>query len=145
MSKPRVFLDTSALIAGVLSATGGARALLQLGELGLVELWVGRRVLEEADRFFQRKSPQNRALFARLLDVTQVQIAKEPGEAELRTAQGALEYAPDAFVLAEALVSGADYLVSHDKEHFLANADLNGLPSMILTPGECLAIVRAAL
>ena len=122
MSKPSVFLDTSALVAGVLSGSGGARALLQLGELGRVELWVGRRVLEEADKFFQRKSPENRGLFARLLDVARIQIGPEPGDAEQAAAAAALDYAPDARVLAEALAAGAAYLVSHDKEHCLANA-----------------------
>ena len=37
MPEARVFLDTSALFAAVLSPTGGARAILKLGESGAIQ------------------------------------------------------------------------------------------------------------
>ena len=57
MPETRVFLDTSALFAAVLSSGGGARALLKLGESGAIRIWVGPTVLQEADEVFRRKAP----------------------------------------------------------------------------------------
>lgn len=48
--KLKVFLDTSALIAGIASSRGAARAVLQLAEIGLIEIFVSRQVIVEADR-----------------------------------------------------------------------------------------------
>jgi hypothetical protein len=53
----RAFLDTSALIAGLLSPTGGAHEVLRLFEIGVVELIVSRQVLVEADRNLTAKLP----------------------------------------------------------------------------------------
>ena len=53
----REFLDTSELIAGLLSPTGGAHEALRLFEIGVVELTVSRQVLVEADRNLTTKLP----------------------------------------------------------------------------------------
>ena len=56
--RPKVFLDTSALIAGIASSRGAARAVLQLSEIGLIELIVSRQVIVEADRNIEEKLPE---------------------------------------------------------------------------------------
>jgi predicted nucleic acid-binding protein len=142
---PSAFLDTSALFAAVLSPGGGARAVLILGEMGVLSLWVGRRVLAEADGVLLRKAPELRALFAMLLKEAGVRVGPDPDRPMLERARGAIAYKPDAYVLAEALAAGVDYFVTHDKEHFLANAQVSALPCEVLTPGALLAIMRARL
>ncbi|MBI5199789.1 MAG: PIN domain-containing protein, partial [Nitrospirae bacterium] len=56
--RPKVFLDTSALIAGIASSRGAARAVLQLAEIGLIEVFVSRQVIVEADRNIEEKLPE---------------------------------------------------------------------------------------
>ncbi|WHZ17034.1 MAG: hypothetical protein OJF52_003885 [Nitrospira sp.] len=53
----RVFLDTSALIAGGVSPTGAAREVLRLAEARVIELIMSRQVLAEADRNLAAKLP----------------------------------------------------------------------------------------
>jgi hypothetical protein len=113
--------------------------------MGVLSLWVGRRVLAEADEVLQRKAPDLRALFAMLLKEAGVRVGPDPDRPTLGRARRAIAYEPDAYVLAEAPAAGADYLVTHDKEHFLANAQVSVLPCEVLTPGALLAIMRARL
>ncbi len=78
MPELRIFLDTRAVFAAVLSATGGARALLKLGESGAIHVWVGPAVLQEADEVFRRKAPDLLPLLAALLHRAQAQSGQQP-------------------------------------------------------------------
>jgi len=53
----KVFIDTSALIAGILSPTGAAHEVLRLCEAGVVKAVMSRQVLVEADRNLSEKLP----------------------------------------------------------------------------------------
>jgi len=139
----RVFLDTSALFAGVHSETGGARLILKLGEAGAIQLWVGPWVLREADGVIERKSPKSKAYFAMLLDRSQVKIGEEAGDEALEKALGVVDYLPDAKVVAEALTIGVDYLVSFDRERLVGNPRGEELPFLMGTAGDFLAWYRA--
>ncbi len=54
----RIFLDTSALLAGLISAKGAAREILSGGEMRLFEILVSSQVLLEADRNIENKFPR---------------------------------------------------------------------------------------
>jgi predicted nucleic acid-binding protein len=142
---PRVFLDTSVLFAAVLSETGGARLILKLGETGAVQLWVGRSVLQEVDAVLARKAAQSRELLALLLDRARISVGPAANEAALAQAGAVVTYPPDAHILAEALATEADYLVSLDREHLVGNPRASELPFPIGTPGDFLAWFRARL
>lgn len=142
MPEARVFLDTSALFAAVLSATGGARAILKLSEAGAIQVWVGPAVLQEADAVFRRKSPDLLPLLAALLHQAQVQVGPMANVEQQARAAAVVDYAPDSRVVAEALASQADYLVTHDQEHLLRNPRLSDLPCLVGAPGDCLAWLR---
>lgn len=144
-SELRVFTDTSALFAAVVSEAGGARMILKLGEAGAVSLWVGPLVLSEADNALTRKSPGSKARFALLLHRANVQVGPPATPDALSQASEVVDYLPDAQVLAEALTSGADYFVSLDKRHLLGNPRAGHLPFPIGTPGDFLAWYRARL
>jgi predicted nucleic acid-binding protein len=145
MPEIRVFLDTSAVFAAVLSATGGARALLKLGESGAIQIWVGPTVLKEADEVFRRKAPDLLPLLAALLHQAQVTVGPVSSDDQQTRAATLVDYAPDARIVAEALACQADYLVTHDQAHLLRNPTLGVLPFRIGTPGNCLAWVRQRL
>ncbi len=115
----KVFLDTSVLFSAVLSSTGGSRKLFLLGEAGLLNLMIGRHVLREADGVVRRKAPASLPLLAQLLELGGVQTVPAPTPKQVESARSVIAYRPDAYVLAEAIRSEADWFVTHDKEHFL--------------------------
>ena len=141
----RIFLDTSVIFAGPQSESGGARLILKLGEAGAVVLWIGPMVLREIEAVVGRKSPASKTLLALLLDRAQVQVGPEASAGALDQAQAAIEYLPDAQAVAEALVTGVDYLVSFDRKHLVDNPQAAQLPFPIGTPADFLAWYRRRL
>ena len=144
-SETRVFLDTSVLFAAVWSETGGSRLILKLGEVGAIALWVGPSVLREAEAVLKRKSKQSRPHVAILLDRAQVQVGPEAGKESLAQALSAVDYPPDAQVLAEAVEIGANYLVSLDQKHLVGNPRAEHLLFPVGTPGDFLEWYRQHL
>jgi predicted nucleic acid-binding protein len=145
MPEARVFQDTSALFAAVLSSGGGARALPKLGESGAIRIWIGPTVLQEADEVFRRKAPDLLPLLAALLHQVGAQVGPAAtGEGQAR-ADALVDYAPDARIMAEALACEADYLVTHDQEHLLRVLRPDDLACQVGTPGDCLAWLRQRL
>lgn len=142
-NRPRIFLDTSVLFAAVLSAGGDSRLVLKLGEAGAISLWLGSRVLQEADGVVLRKAPQTRPLLALLL--SRAEVMTGPDAAALARARTVVSYAPDAHVLAEALSAEADYFVTLDRQHFVDNPCTAALPFPVGTPGDFLAWLRERL
>lgn len=142
--RPRLFLDTSVLFAALLSAGGGARLLLKLGESGLLQVVLGPRVLAELDGVVRRKAPDLRPTVALLLDAAGCEIGPAPDAAQRSEAGRLLSYAPDAQIVAEALAADVDYLVSLDREHLVDNRDMDALPFPVGTPGDCLGWLRSA-
>ena len=139
-----MFLDTSVLFAAAWSQGGGARLILKLGEARALSLWVGPWILREADAVLRLKSEGSRALLALLLDRAQVQAGPEAGNEALAKALSAVEYPPDAQVLAEALEVGANYLVSLDQKHLVGNPQTQDLIA-VGTPGDFLEWYRTQL
>ena len=69
----KVFLDSSVVFAAVLSPTGGARKLFQLGEAGLLRLFIGPNVLRECEEVVRRKSLVSLPTLAQLLAIGRVE------------------------------------------------------------------------
>ncbi len=135
---PRIFLDTSVIFAAVLSPTGGARKLFLLGEAGLMQLVVGPTVLNECQEVVQRKAPTSLPTLAQLLAGASLETTQAPTKRQISTAEEYVQYAPDAHVLAEAMLAKPDWFVTHDKEHFLKHRGRFDLPFEIGTPGDVL-------
>jgi len=138
----KVFLDTSVIFAAVLSKTGGARKLFHLGEAGLLHLFVGPTVLQEADEVVRRKIPASLPVLAQLLSRGQVATSPVATEQQLELARACVQHMPDACVLAEAIQSNPDWFVTHDKEHFLQIQKEANLPFRIGTPGDLLQSIK---
>ncbi|MBI5943659.1 MAG: PIN domain-containing protein [Chloroflexi bacterium] len=135
---PRVFLDTSVIFAAVLSPTGGARKLFLLGEAGLLQLVVGPTVLNECQDVVQRKAPASLPTLAQLLASASLETSQSPTKKQINAAEAYVQYAPDAHVLAEAILAKPDWFVTHDKEHFLKHRSRIDLSFEIGTPGDVL-------
>lgn len=139
----RLFLDTSALFAGLWSETGGARALLQLGEAGWVELCVSREVLGELERTLRRKAPELMGTMALILDRARVVVWPSPPPKTVARAERWTRHAGDAHIVAAALEARVEYLVTLDQAHLLDNEALEkNLPFPVGTPGSALAWLR---
>lgn len=133
---PRIFLDTSVIIAAVLSPTGGARKLFQLGEAGVLQLAVGPTVLRECEEVVRRKVPDSLPTLAQLLASASLETTPVPTKKLIRAAKTHVQYSPDANVLAEAMLAEPDWFLTHDKEHFLKHRNKINLAFEIGTPGD---------
>jgi len=140
---PRIFLDTSAIIAAVMSPTGGARLLFHLAQAGTIRLVVGKGILQETESVLNRKAPHLLGLFAQLLAEANAETSQEPSTEDLERAKSLIEYSPDANVLAQAFSAGPDWIISHDREHFIGNPAFEDLLFKIGTPGDVIAWLRS--
>jgi putative PIN family toxin of toxin-antitoxin system len=139
---PRVFLDTSVIIAALMSPTGGARLLFHLSHAGAIRIVVGKGVLQETDEVLRRKASGLMGLLAQLLDEANVEIGAAPTSGQQAEAQSLLDYPPDASILAQAIASQCEWFVTHDKEHFLDNPALDELSFKIGAPGDVITWLR---
>jgi predicted nucleic acid-binding protein len=144
--KVRAFLDTSALFAGIWSASGGARMILKLGEAGAIQLLISPQVLTEVRGALRRKAPDLFDLLTLLLNRSQVEVVSLPSPDVERESLALTHHAGDAQVLAAAWQTGTDYFITLDREHFLDNTLLrDALPFPVGTPGDFLAWYRESL
>jgi predicted nucleic acid-binding protein len=142
----RVFLDTSALFAGIWSASGGARMILKLGEADTIQLLISPQVLAEVEGAMRRKAPEILDLLTLFLNRSQAQVVPAPLPDAVRESLALTHHAGDAQVLAAAWQTGVDYFVTLDHEHFLDNTPLrDALPFPVGTPGDFLAWYREHL
>lgn len=143
MTRPDVFLDTSALIAGLLSDSGGARALFSLGEAQALQLWCSQDVLAELDTVLRQKIPLHLPVVSAWLAKIRLELVEPPSIRSVRKLLRLVSHSKDAVVLAGAVDASVAYLVPLDREHILSNLALRrALAFPIGTPGDCLAWLR---
>ena len=121
--KPRVFLDSSALIAAILSPRedSASRQLLRLAEAGVVDLRASREVLRDAEYLIRKRNPALLTLLALLLEQANVTIVPDPQAETIEQCLEMTGYRPDARVLAAAVECDTDVFATYDAEHFLQN------------------------
>jgi predicted nucleic acid-binding protein len=141
--RPKVFLNTSALFAGLWSDLGGARQVLKLAEAGMVTLAISPQVLSEIENNLRRKAPEQLGKLAVLLDRVGLVLTKTAPESLFETALTLTGHPGDGRVLADAWESGVDFFVTLDRQHFLDNEGLRtALPFPLGTPGDFLLWYR---
>ena len=142
----KIYLDSSALFAGIWSAAGGARMILRLGEAHALQIFVSSQVLSEVENAVHRKAPETLGFLALLLDQSRVSVLSQPDEETVEACIQIVQHPGDAQVLAAARSSDIDYFVTLDKKHFLENPDLlQAAQFPIGTPGDFLTWFRAML
>jgi predicted nucleic acid-binding protein len=143
--RPRVFLDTSALLAGLASSTGASNAILALAEAGLLALVVSEQVLVEAERNLQEKLPKAVPEYRRFLTACPLEKVPDPSPADVATAKEII-HPKDASILWAAKNAQVDYLVTLNRKHFLDDPEVarrSGL--QIGAPDRFLAWLREQL
>lgn len=138
-NKAKVFIDTSALFAGIWSRKGGGRMVLKLGEAGAVRLLVSPQVIRELEGALRRKAPQAMGALALILERSGVEITESPPKENIQNVLKLVDHQGDARILAAMLAADVDYFITLDKEHFLENqAVVESISIPIGTPGDFL-------
>jgi len=146
MKKINIFLDSSALIAGIISETGAAHVLLQLGETEDVVLVISEVVVNETSRSVARKSPENFDDVQMEIARAKIQIVPDPSDDEIQANLYLISDPDDVPILLAAMKAKVDYLATHDRKHFLDDpkvAERSGIK--IGTPGDVIAWIRENL
>ena len=146
MQKVNIFLDSSALIAGIISETGAAHVLLQLGETENIALTISEVVLNETKRSIARKSPENLENAQKEIQKSGIKVLQDPSYEEIQANLYLMDDPDDVPILLAAIKAKVDYLATHDHKHFLDNpmvAERAGIK--IGTPGAVLAWLRENL
>jgi predicted nucleic acid-binding protein len=146
MTSPEIFFDSSALFAGIISASGASRALLLLAEAGQVAITVSEQVVAETERAVARKIPRALPDFREAIRATGLRIVRDPSPDEIEGHADIIAHQADVPIVVAAMQSKTDYLVTLNRRHFIddpAVVDRSGL--RIGTPGDALAWVRRTL
>jgi predicted nucleic acid-binding protein len=146
MSGPELFFDSSALFAGIVSASGASRALLLLAEAGQVTLTVSEQVVAETERAVARKIPRALPDFREAIRATDLRIVRDPSPDEIVAYADIIAHQADVPIVVAAMHVKTDHLVTLNGRHFIddpAVADRSKL--RIGTPGDALAWVRRYL
>lgn len=146
MKAAKIFLDSSVLIAGVISETGAAHVLLQLGETEDITLMISELVFNETTRSIGRKSPENLENVQKEIERSRIVILDDPTGEEIQANLYLMGDPYDVPILLAAIKAKVDYLATRDRKHFLdvpKVAEKAGVK--IGTPGEVLAWVRDKL
>lgn len=133
----RVFLDTSALMAGIVSARGAAREVMRLGEAGVFQLVVSEQVLRELDRNIAKKFPELADETRLYLSQLALELAPDPSPAEIRRYEAVIE-AADRAILAAAVLARADWLVTWNTRDFLVDKVRASVPFPVVVPAGLL-------
>jgi predicted nucleic acid-binding protein len=146
MSRSSLFLDSSALFAGIVSADGAARVLLLLAEAGQVNLLISEQVVAETERAVARKVPAALNLVRQAILQSRARILPDPEAQEVRQCLDWMADPADVPILLAAMRAGADYLVTLNRRHFLDDPQVAQRSNLrIGTPGDALAWLRGQL
>jgi putative PIN family toxin of toxin-antitoxin system len=139
MKPIKVFLDSSVIIAGLASTTGGSHKVLALAELKLIRPCISEEVVSELLRNIQKKLPYSLPHFYTLFKILPFKI--------IDATDKSLEYAKtlinekDAPILAAAITGQVDWLLSLDR-HFLTEFLKEKVDLSICSPKEFLTKIE---
>jgi predicted nucleic acid-binding protein len=146
MQKIEVFFDSSALIAGIVSARGAARALLLLSEDGKIIINISEQVIVEVERNLVRKAPRALPLARQVILRANIHILHDPSPAEVQAHLDWISHPADAPILVAASRAKVGYLATLNTRHFLDDPEVARRSGLLIgTPGDALAWVRGQL
>jgi putative PIN family toxin of toxin-antitoxin system len=139
----KVFLDSSVIIAALLSTTGASAKILTLSEGGIVEAYVTDEVVEEVLDVVQRKFPEALSLVKELLKKTCTCIKATKGKMK-GNPQEWIKDPKDVKILLGAKQCKVDVLLTLDLKDFIKDKSVAEKSQLkIQTPGDFLNEVFA--
>jgi predicted nucleic acid-binding protein len=146
MRKNDIFFDSSALISGIISTQGAARALLLLAEDEKILITVSEQVITEVERNIARKAPKAVQFARETILSAKIRILRDPRIEEVFDHRDWINHPADVPILVAAARARVDFLATLNTKHFIDDpkvARRSGL--RIGTPGDALAWVREQL
>ncbi len=134
--KLKIFLDTSAILAGLNSPTGAAGVILAACFAKQIIPIVSPDVIEEAARNIPLKFPALTTSWQSFLLIPP-NVTKNPTLKQVRIAYNILPTS-DAPILASAILAKPDALITWNTRHFLRKEVIEAVNFPILTPGDFL-------
>lgn len=135
----RICLDADALFAGAASVTGASHVVLQLGELGIIEVGLPDQARAEAERNLAFKLPAALPAFRTLVNACCQPLSMAPAEASIVLTDAGEADPKDAPILASALAAGCSWLVTFNVR------DYRTARIRVSEPGPFLEALRAQL
>ena len=135
----RVFFDASVIIAALLSPTGGSAKVFRFVKLGLIKGITSQTVIEEVleEKHFP-KIKRSREETETFIDQSGLIVRKPITVDEIDPYQSLVDI-DDAHLIAGAVLTKCEYLVTLDKKHLLrVDTKEKFLPLRIISPKELL-------
>lgn len=133
----KVFLDSSILVAASASKTGGSALILDYCKKGKIQGWVSKETIGEAEKNVNLKLGQKeKTRFIYYLKFANLFLAEDPTIEEIVGAEEVI-FAKDAPILASAIKSKVDFLITLDRKHFLNPlVEKFARPMKVVTPKD---------
>ena len=141
-----IFLDSSALMAGIISSQGASRTLPILSEEGRINLVVTEQVIVEVERNIAKKVPKALHLSREMILKAKLLIHRDPSVDELTDHRDWISHPADLPILVAAVKAQVNFFVTLNTHHFLDDplvALRSGLT--LATPGEVLKKIKPIL
>ncbi|PJB99273.1 MAG: hypothetical protein CO077_02570 [Candidatus Nealsonbacteria bacterium CG_4_9_14_0_8_um_filter_35_12] len=139
----KIFLDSSVIIAAILSSTGGSFRLIRESFFNNYNLLISDYVLDECIRILNKKYPTKANILTLFLTNFNFKILRDPPEKEIENLIEIINFR-DTPILAAALKYKSNYLATLDKKDFLNPKVLEFAKKKklaIITPKEFLEII----
>jgi putative PIN family toxin of toxin-antitoxin system len=137
MASISLFFDANVLVASTFSKTGASFKILQKSVLQKFTVMVSEQVLKEAGNKLASTSPEDLQRykdFLRVLDKnTKFIIVADPTPSEIKSI-ASLTNKHDVPILAAAIKSRPDYLITNNRRHFIKPKVQTACPFKIMTP-----------
>lgn len=139
----KVFIDSSVIIASLLSATGGSTLAILFCETKMIDGFISPEVVKEIKLVIERKFPEKKKQFEKILTETNLRSIKLKDKKLITRAKKWIKDPNDAPILAAAKQANVDYLITLDIRHFIKDPNVTKKSGMrILTPGDFLEVVK---
>jgi len=146
MSGPDLFFDSSALLAGIISDRGAARALLLLADAGLLTVIVSEQVIAETERAMARRVPRALMAYREAMRSTGLRIVRNPSPGETEAHEDVTAHPADVPTVVAAMKAGVDYVVTLNRRHLVDDPGVAARSGLrIGTPEGALTWVREQL
>jgi len=131
----RLFIDSSVLFAAALSPSGGSFRLLREARERNIKLFITPYVIGEVDEGLRNRYPEALEIFRSFLIHFPIHLMRNPSASRVYECANILPW-EDAPILAGAITTKANHLITLDKKHFLIPLKKQKLTVEILTPGD---------
>jgi hypothetical protein len=132
-------MDADALFAGAASVSGASHVILQLGELGIIEVGVPEQARIEAERNLAAKLPAALPAFRALTHACTVSLPMPTRPVSRRLVRAGEADEKDAPILAAALAAGCRWLITFNLRDYRTDR------LIVSEPGPFLEALRREL